>query len=142
MRGKFLITKLLIPTGPGALRFLRRFNIDLISPGLGAGEPVGNDIYFLLIGRYFISVELNDRQNVLSPLQNLRGLQNLLSVTRKIDKWADHSLFLNLLMADLIFLFLVDTTNPKNGLLVRCHCLRRAFRSPIKSLILSGKVHL
>jgi hypothetical protein len=38
-----------------------------------AGKPVGNDICFLMIRRNFISVELKNRQNVLSPLQNLRG---------------------------------------------------------------------
>jgi hypothetical protein len=44
---------------------------------MGAGKPVGNDIYFLLIGRNFISVELKNRENVLSPPQNLRSLPEL-----------------------------------------------------------------
>jgi hypothetical protein len=44
---------------------------------MGAGKLVGNDIYYLLIGHSFIPVQLKNRQNVLSPLQNLRGLPEL-----------------------------------------------------------------
>jgi hypothetical protein len=37
---------------------------------MGAGKPVGNDIYFLVI--------VKKRQKVLSPLQNLLGVPKLL----------------------------------------------------------------
>jgi hypothetical protein len=46
-------------------------------PQMGARKPVGNDIYFFLIGGTFISVELKNRQNVLSPFQDLLGLSEL-----------------------------------------------------------------
>jgi hypothetical protein len=105
---------------------------------MGAGKPVSNDIFFRLNGRNFISVELKtDRMFCLRF--KIVVFQNLLSVTRKVDKKADYSLFLNLLIADLIFSFIVDTTDP-HRLFVGCHCLRRAFRSLIKSLVPSSKM--
>jgi hypothetical protein len=76
-----------------------------------AVKPVGNDIYFLLTGRNFISSELNIGRLFFSRSRIFVVLQQLLSVTRKVDKRVDHSLFLSLLMADLIFSFIVDKTD-------------------------------